>query len=83
MKLTVHYELCVEAREHVDILIDQADSVQLINKYTGHLKNLFKIVECHQHNKSPSNVLSCDSYVQLANKFNANKAKRKSTKYCA
>jgi hypothetical protein len=54
--LTVHYELYVEAREHVNNLIDQAKSVHFRTKIeeAGDQKNLFKVVEGLLHHKSAS-----------------------------
>jgi hypothetical protein len=71
-KLTVHYELYVEAREHVNNLIDQAKSLHFKTKIeeAGDQKNLFKVVEGLLHHKSASRLPSCDADLELANKFN-------------
>ena len=62
----------VEAREHVNNLIDQAKSVHFRTKIeeAGDQKNLFKVVEGLLHHKSASILPSCDSDLELADKFN-------------
>ena len=68
MKLTLHYELCVDVKDNVHILVDLAKRGHCKAKIeeAGDKNNLAKIVEALLHHKSPSNLPSCDTHLELA-----------------
>jgi DNA-directed RNA polymerase subunit F len=71
-KLTVDYQIYVEAREHVNLMIDQAKAGHYRTKIeeAGDQKTLFKVVDDLLHNKTATKLPSCESDLELANKFN-------------
>jgi hypothetical protein len=77
-KLTVHYELYVEAREYVNNLIDAAKSSHYRTKIADAKdhKSLFQVVDDLLHHKSSPKFPSCESDILLANKFNDYFAKK-------
>ena len=71
-KLTVDHQIYVEAREHVNLMIDQAKANHYRSKIdnAGDQKTLFKVVDSLLHNKTTTTLPSRESDLELANKFN-------------